>query len=106
MDFCLSQADIHRVTVHLPRVPLISCFRRKIAARCPDVPRDQVKCRQTPDYHDFTISSVFSATDQPLMRSALLTANWRGYNHRKGHERMRLITSVRNPAARVIATAS
>src|SRR5215831_346661 len=41
---------------------------RKIAARCPDVPCDQVKCRQTPDYHDFTINSVFSATDQPATR--------------------------------------
>ena len=50
---------------------------RKIAARCPDVPRD-LKCRQSPDYHDFTISSVFSATDQPPKRSAMLTANWRG----------------------------
>ena len=50
---------------------------RKIAARCPDVPRDQVKCRQTRDYHDFIISSVFSATDHPL-REALLTVNWRG----------------------------
>ena len=51
---------------------------RKIAARCPRCSRDQVKCRQSPDYHDFTISSVFSATDQPTTRSALLTPNWRG----------------------------
>ena len=47
----------------------------KIAVRCPDVPRDQVKCRQSPDYHDLTISSGFSATDQPGRRSALLTPN-------------------------------
>jgi hypothetical protein len=51
---------------------------RKILARCPDVPRDQVKCRQSPDYHDFTISCVFSATDQSGRRSALLKPNWRG----------------------------
>jgi len=43
-----------------------------------DVSRDQVKRRQSPDYHDFTISYVFSATDQSSTRSALLTPNWRG----------------------------
>jgi len=60
------------------RVMALTPSDRKIAARCPDVPRDQVKCRQSPDYHDFTISSVFRATDQPPTRSALPTPNWRG----------------------------
>ena len=27
---------------------------RKIAARCPDVPSDQIECWRSPDYHDFT----------------------------------------------------
>src|SRR5215831_10826353 len=31
----------------------------KIAARRPDVPRDPVECRRSPDCHDLTISSVF-----------------------------------------------
>jgi len=31
----------------------------KIAARRPDVPRDHVECRRSPDCHDLTISSVF-----------------------------------------------
>ena len=63
---------------HLPRVPLICFQTAKLRRGVQDVRRDQVKCRQSPDYHDFTISSVFSATDQPSTRSALLTPNWRG----------------------------
>src|SRR5215471_2706793 len=51
---------------------------RKIVARRPHVLSDQIEYRRSPDYHDFTISSVFRATDQPPTRSALLTANWRG----------------------------
>src|SRR5215469_16628894 len=51
---------------------------RKIAAWCPDVPSDQIEGWRSPDYHDFTMSSAFRATDQPPTRSALLTANWRG----------------------------
>src|SRR6516165_9592641 len=35
--------------------------------------------RQSSDYHDFALSSVFRATDQPPTRSALLT-----HVHRKG----------------------
>jgi hypothetical protein len=66
------KASASRWQRHLPRVRSYRVSDSKIAARCPDVPRDQVKCRQTPDYHDFTMSSVFSATDQPLTRSALL----------------------------------
>jgi len=54
---------------------------RKIAARCPDVPSDQIECCRSPDYHDFTISSAFRATDQPATRSALLIANWKGRGH-------------------------
>src|SRR5215472_400908 len=33
---------------------------------------------RSPDYQDFTTSSVFRGTGQPPTRSALLTANWRG----------------------------
>jgi len=51
---------------------------RQAPAQSHPVPRDRVKWRQSPDYHDFTISSVFSATNQPTTRSALLTPNWRG----------------------------
>src|SRR5215472_11438065 len=51
---------------------------RKIVARYPDVSRDQVERRRSPDYQDFTTSSVFRGTGQPPTRSALLTANWRG----------------------------
>src|SRR6516165_6461527 len=51
---------------------------RKIVARYPDVPRDQVEPGRSPDYHDFTTSSVCRGTGQPPTRSALLTANWRG----------------------------
>ena len=47
---------------------------RKIAARCPHVPSDQIECWRSPDYHDFTISSAFRATDQPPTPSALLAA--------------------------------
>src|SRR5215831_19932216 len=39
----------------------------------------QVEWRMIPDYRDFTIGSIFSGTDQSPTRSALLTANWRGY---------------------------
>jgi hypothetical protein len=40
---------------------------RKIAARCPDVPRDLVNCRQSPDYHNlnnkFCLQSARSTTN-------------------------------------------
>jgi len=88
---------------------------RKIAARCPDAPRDQVKCRQSPDYHDLTISSGFSATDQPGRRSALLTPNWRGHQDRLRVQRpdagfggvsVFALQFARLLGARVIATTS
>ena len=41
---------------------------RKIAARCPDVPRDPVNCRQSPDYHNlnnkFRLQSARSTTNE------------------------------------------
>ena len=36
----------------------------KLRRGVPDVPRDQANCREPPDYHDFTTSSVFKAPDQ------------------------------------------
>jgi len=36
----------------------------KLRRGVPDVPRDQANCREPPDYHDFTTSSVFRAPDQ------------------------------------------
>src|SRR5215469_17610857 len=42
-------------------------------------PADQVERGRSPDYLDFTTSSVFRGTGQPTKRSALLTANWRGW---------------------------
>jgi len=56
-----------------------SCFRPQ---NCGAVSRCSV--RPDRDYHDFTISSVFRATDQSPARSALLTANWRGCEVRPG----------------------
>ena len=50
----------------------------KLRRGVPDVPRDQANCREPPDYHDFTTSSVFRAPDQLPTRSALVTPNWRG----------------------------
>jgi len=32
------------------------------------------------NYRDSTMGSTFSGTDQPPTRSALLTANWRGWH--------------------------
>jgi hypothetical protein len=40
----------------------------KIAARCPDIPRDPVNCRQSPDYHNlnnkFRLQSARSTTNE------------------------------------------
>jgi oligopeptide/dipeptide ABC transporter ATP-binding protein len=46
-------------------------------------PADQVERGRSPDYQDFTTSSVFRGTGQPTKRSALLTTNWRGCERRR-----------------------